>query len=85
MGAQYYSNIHTYNDAEKYLGSKKERPCDFGQKNTRIVRRNETSIMVTLYDNIIIIFNKDKETQYPYNGQFKNSRLTHTVLKAFQK
>lgn len=85
MSKAYRSKIHTYNDAEKYLGSKMERPCDFGQKNTRIVRQNESSIAVTLYDNIIIIFNKGKNTQYPYDGQFKDSQITHTILRAFQK
>lgn len=83
MPTQKYSKIHSYNDANDYLGNKLDRPCDFGNKNTRIKRERDDKIVVTLYGNIIVVFNKDKETEYPYDGIYSETMTTKRIIKSF--
>lgn len=84
MPRQPNSKNHSYDDAEKYLGSKLQRPCDFGCKNCRIMREGATKILVTLHENVVIVFHKDAATEYPYHGMYENSQTSKRVLKAFQ-
>jgi hypothetical protein len=83
MPRQHKSSIHTYSDAEKYLGCKLQRPCDFGFKQCKIVRENDTKIQVTLYENVIIVLHKDGTIEYPYHGMYENSQTTKRILRAF--
>jgi hypothetical protein len=84
MPTNRYSKIHSYNDAETYLGNKTERPCDFGNKNTRIKRENSNKIVISLYGNTIIVFNKNEDTEFPYHGIYENTATTKRIIKAFQ-
>jgi hypothetical protein len=85
MPSQKYSLITSYENAENYLGKKLKRISDFQNKNVRIVRENDNSIVVTLHGNIIVRFAKGKPVSYPYDGQWKNSPTTKRILKSFGK
>ena len=93
MMARYYtSEIQNWESADKYLGTKKERPLPFCD-NLRIRRittmllsdyPTETGeIVITLHGNIIVVFNKGMETKFPYRGSYENSPTTKRHRSAF--
>ena len=97
MPSNYKSEIQTWEDADKYLGSKDERPLPHCA-NLRIGRAREYSenddgvtswkygpaILVTLHGNTIVRFpgpGLDKE--FPYRGHFTNFSTTKRHRSAF--
>lgn len=83
MPSQKYSLITSFEIAENYLGNKLESISDFQNKNVRIVRENDNSIVVTLHGNIIVRFEKNKPVSYPYDGMYRNTPTTKRILKSF--
>lgn len=93
MASKYTSEIRTWESADKYLGTKKERPlpyCD-ALRIERITTMLGNSglpeytgeIVVRLHGNIIVLFEHGKEPEFPYKGQFKNSPTTKRHRSAF--
>ena len=94
MARNYESKILTYEQADIYLGNKKERPLP--HCNNLRIRRVTTmlgtsglpeltgEIVVTLHGNIIVVWRcAGKEAEFPYRGMYKNTITTKRHRSAF--
>ena len=92
MARKYTSEIVTREDADKYLGNKRERPlprCD-SLRISRISTMLEGpfpvytgEIVVRLHGHIIVHWDKDGNKTFPYNGLYLNSPTTKRHRYAF--
>ena len=92
MARQYTSEIVTREDADKYLGNKRERPLPrcanlrIGRVRTMLEGPNPVyteEIVVQLHGHIIVHWDKDGNKTFPYKGMHLNSPTTKRHRSAF--
>ena len=93
MARKYTSEILTWESADKYLGTKKERPLPHCaslriERLTTMLGKSGLpeytgEIVIRLHGNTIVRFEQGKDPEFPYKGRFENSPTTKRHRSAF--